>query len=82
MSLPCSLFMTGRILWMSSYSGEANRASRAVIQLTLPSFVLISPLCEIIRYGWASSQLGNVFVLNREWNMHIALIRCGLDRSG
>ena len=29
--------------------------------------MLISPLWAIIRYGWASSQLGNVFVENREW---------------
>ena len=27
----------------------------------------------IIRYGWASSQLGNVFVLNREWTIANAL---------
>jgi hypothetical protein len=36
--------------------------SRARIQLTLPRSVLISPLCAIRRYGWASSQLGNVLV--------------------
>ena len=33
----------------------------------LPRTVLISPLWAIIRYGCASSQLGNVLVEKREW---------------
>ena len=60
---------------------ESNSASRALIQLMLPRRVLISPLWEIIRYGWASFQLGNVFVLNREWNMQSALDSRGSPRS-
>ena len=49
----------------------------------LPRRVLISPLCEIIRYGWASSQLGKVLVLNREWNRAKALAtRSSLEVGG
>ena len=64
-----------------SYRSDSKSASRARIQLMLPRRVLISPLCEIIRYGWASSQLGNVLVLNREWNMHRALTSRSSSRS-
>jgi len=39
---------------------------RARIQLRLPCTVLISPLCAIIRNGWASGQDGNVLVEYRE----------------
>ncbi len=54
---------TGSTLHRSSpKSSDASCDSRARIQLTLPRSVLISPLCAIIRYGCASSQLGNVFV--------------------
>ena len=54
---------TGRILARSSpKSSDASCDSRALIQLTLPRSVLISPLWAIIRYGCASSQLGKVFV--------------------
>ena len=54
---------TGRILARSSpKSSDASCDSRALIQLTLPRSVLISPLCAIIRYGCESSQLGKVFV--------------------
>ena len=57
----------GAILAMSSPKSSASkRASRACIQFELPRTVLISPLWAIIRYGWASSQLGNVLVENRE----------------
>ena len=43
--------MIGFNLAMSpgSYRSDANRASRAFIQLILPRKVLISPLCEIMR---------------------------------
>ena len=41
-------------------------ASRARIQFRLPRIVLISPLCAMNRYGWASGQDGNVLVENRE----------------
>ena len=54
---------TGKTFARSSpNSSDASCDSRARIQLTLPRSVLISPLWAIIRYGWASSQLGNVFV--------------------
>ena len=46
----------------SPKSSEASCDSRARIQFRLPRTVLISPLCAISRYGWASSQLGKVFV--------------------
>ena len=59
---------TGSTFAMSSpNSAEASCDSRARIQLTLPRSVLISPLWAIIRYGCASSQLGNVLVEKREW---------------
>ena len=59
---------SGSTLWRSSpKSSDASCDSRARIQLMLPRTVLISPLWAIIRYGWASSQLGNVLVENREW---------------
>ena len=62
-SLPASL-MTGRSFAMSSpNSGEARFASRARIRLMFPRSVLISPLWAVMRNGWASRQLGNVFVL-------------------
>ncbi len=44
----------------------ASSASRARIQLRLPRTVLISPLCAMNRYGWASGQDGNVLVENLE----------------
>jgi hypothetical protein len=56
-------------------------ASRARIQLMLPRRVLISPLWAMRWYGWASSQLGNVLVLNREWKRHSALSVRGSSRS-
>ena len=37
-------------------ASEASWLSRARIQLRLPLTVLISPLCAISRYGWASGQ--------------------------
>ena len=57
----------------SPNSSEASCDSRARIQLTLPRSVLISPLCAIMRYGCASSQLGNVFVEKRECTSASAL---------
>ena len=42
---------------------------RANIQFMLPRSVLISPLWAMYRLGWARSQLGNVFVENREWTI-------------
>jgi hypothetical protein len=48
-------------------SSESSSASRARIQFRLPITVLISPLWAMNRNGWASGQLGKVFVENREW---------------
>ena len=53
----------------------ASVDSRARIQLMLPRSVLISPLWQMIRYGWASSQLGNVFVEKREWTSATAVLK-------
>ena len=44
--------------------------------------VLISPLWAITRYGWASSQLGKVFVEKRECTSASALFIFGCNRSG
>ena len=60
----------------------ASWLSRARIQLTLPISVLISPLWAITRYGWASSQLGKVFVEKRECTRPIALSIRSSRRSG
>ena len=46
---------------------DCSSASRACIQLRLPCTVLISPLCAMKRYGWASGHDGNVLVEKREW---------------
>ena len=59
-----------------------SKASRARIQLRLPITVLISPLWAIIRYGWASSQAGNVLVEKREWTTTIALAIRSSSSSG
>ena len=73
----------GRTFWRSSpKSSDASWDSRARIQLMLPRSVLISPLWAIIRYGWASSQLGNVFVENRECTSASAVFVRGSCRSG
>ena len=61
---------------------EASWDSRARIQLRLPLTVLISPLCATKRYGWASGQLGKVFVENREWTSAMAEAKRRSDRSG
>src|SRR2546430_11464038 len=59
---------------------DFSSASRARIQFRLPLTVLISPLCAMNRYGWASSQAGNVLVENREWTSAIALLYRRSDR--
>src|SRR5690554_6475476 len=41
------------------------KLSLDLILLRLPRIVLISPLWEIYRNGWANRQLGKVFVENR-----------------
>ena len=55
---------------------------RACIQLMLPRRVLISPLWEMNRYGWARDQLGKVLVEKRECTMAMADAISGSDRSG
>ena len=73
----------GRIFCRSSpNSSEASCDSRARIQLTLPISVLISPLWAITRNGWASSQLGKVFVEKRECTSASALAKRSSCRSG
>ena len=66
----------------SPKSSLASCDSRARIQLTLPISVLISPLWQITRYGWASSQLGNVFVEKRECTSASAEANRSSVRSG
>ncbi len=60
----------------SPKSSERSCDSRAPIQFALPRIVLNSPLCATMRYGCASSQLGNVLVENREWTSASALATC------
>lgn len=67
---------------LSPNRSETSWDSRATIQLRLPLTVLISPLCATKRYGWASGQLGKVFVENRECTSAIAEAKRRSDRSG
>jgi hypothetical protein len=60
----------------------ASWDSRARIQFLLPWTVLISPLCAMKRYGWASGQAGKVLVEKREWISARALAKARSDRSG
>ena len=46
--------------------GELRLAGAHPVDVAACS-VLISPLCAMTRNGWASSQLGKVFVEKREW---------------
>ena len=74
--------ITGRRSARSSpQTAEVNSGSRARIQLRLPSSVLISPLWATIRKGWASFQLGSVFVANRWWNSAMPETQRGSARS-
>jgi len=61
-SLPSAQITGFRRSTLSRHSGEARTGSRARIALRLPHSVLISPLCASTRNGWASGQLGSVFV--------------------
>src|SRR6185295_1103659 len=61
---------------------DFSSAFRACIQFLLPRIVLISPLCAMNRYGWASGQDGNVLVENRECTSAIALSTRLSVRSG
>ena len=57
-------------------------ASRDFIQLTLPRSVLISPLWARVRKGWASGQVGSVFVEKRLWMSASADSKASSTRSG
>ena len=59
-----------------------SRPSRARIQLMLPRSVLISPLCAMKRYGCASGQDGNVFVLKRWCTSASAESHVGIGQIG
>ena len=61
---------------------ETSWSSRALIQFRLPLTVLISPLWAMSRYGWASGQLGKVFVEKREWMSASSETNRSSDRSG
>ncbi len=61
---------------------EVSIDSRACIQLRFPWTVLISPLCEMKRYGCASGHDGKVFVENRECTRARAEATRGSERSG
>ena len=72
----------GRIFFRSGKSSDSHRASRARIQLMLPRSVLISPLCAMYRYGWASGHEGNVLVEKRWWTRASADSTAGSVTSG
>ena len=75
--------IAGSVRATSSPSGPAaSRASRARIQLTLPSSVLNSPLWALMWNGCASAQLGKVLVEKRECTMASALASRSSARSG
>ena len=62
-----SWLMMGRTLCISDLkNSDSMVSSRASILSTFPRMVLISPLCTMIRLGWALIQLGLVLVLKRE----------------
>ncbi len=64
-------------------AGSSPRArSRASIQATFPSIVLISPLWQSMRNGCARSQLGSVFVEKRWWKIANAAVHSASWRSG
>ena len=63
-------------------SSESSWLSRACIQLRLPLTVLISPLCAMSRYGWASGQLGKVLVEKRECTSASSVVNRSSERSG
>ena len=65
----------GRISFTSPSSGVDRTLSRASIQPRFPRMVLISPLCASRRKGCARLQVGNVFVLKREWTMASPLVK-------
>ena len=74
---------SGRQRSSSSPRGaDSSTASRARIQLALPRSVLISPLWETQRSGWASSQLGAVLVEKREWTTASVVISSGSRGPG
>jgi len=74
--------MTVRILSRSfPNSFELIIAWRACIQLMLPRSVLISPLCEMYRYGCARAQEGKVLVEKRWCTIAIAETTEGWLRS-
>ena len=77
-----SVSMTVRIFSRSlSKSFERIIDWRACIQLMLPRSVLISPLCEMYRYGCARPQEGNVLVEKRECTITMAEETAGSCRS-
>src|SRR5258706_4625724 len=72
-SLPPASMIGDSFLMSSPKSGDSILASAVCIQNRLPLIVLISPLCPIMRKGWALFQEGKVLVLKREWIRAMAL---------
>ncbi len=70
----------------SRCSGPPNFADsswleRALTQLRLPRRVLISPLWQMKRNGWARSHVGKVLVEKRECTTAMALTMSGSCKS-
>jgi hypothetical protein len=68
----------------SSPPGSCGASPRlnADTALRLVRTVLISPLWQVNRNGWASFQFGNVFVLYRRWKLVMPDSKPGAVRSG
>ena len=81
-SEPIGQITGSRSLIWPPQTAEVSSGSRALIQLRLPSSVLISPLCATSRNGCASFQLGSVFVAKRWWNSATAATVRSSERSG
>ena len=74
-------WMMGVMSLISPSAPEFSTLWRACIQLRLPRMVLISPLWQSMRKGWARLHCGKVFVEKREWTIAIALVNHWLVRS-
>src|SRR5207249_2793467 len=62
--------------------GGARPRENACTAFRFVRIVLISPLWQVNRNGWASFQFGNVFVLYRRWNVVTPASNPSACRSG
>ena len=69
------------LLEIGAEHAEVSVPSRTRIQFVLPRSVLISPLWQSSRYGWARDHVGKVLVENRLCTSAIAVTHCASARS-